>query len=134
MNAIVPLIAVSFVACVGCSPHHADPQRGQTVSYAQLEAINSSHILIELREGRSTNALEELEQRLDWSIVTISDHLSELSPSDRDLAFRCLRRIKAYRDAHPRKQEAISPELDPLSRERDWGSMERASNVLSRLK
>jgi hypothetical protein len=106
------LIAASFFALclVSCSrepaTRYSDKLYGDTILHAEADALQAKIVLIELREGHRTNALELLESQIDTSVIMLDQSLTNLSGTERDSALGTLRLLKAYREAYPRQQEA----------------------------
>jgi len=136
------LVLTLFVLVVlaGCSrkPDIAqrDPQREQRDEFlhAKAEALYAKIVLTALRDGQRTNALELLEMQIDTSIIMIDRSLPGLSASERDEALGTLRVLKAYREAHPRQQEAVIPDVEKQDAESLVQARQKASRILNDLK
>jgi hypothetical protein len=62
------------------------------------------HILMALREGRTTNAIELLEGRLDTGVIGFAASFKELPKDQREwLGVRALSEARWYRDKYPHK-------------------------------
>jgi hypothetical protein len=136
------LVTILFVlmVLVGCSRKpdisQRDPQREQRdiLLHAQSDALQAKIILTQLRDGHLTNALELLEMQIDTSVIMIDHSLPSLSGPQRDEALGTLRSLKAYREAHPRQQEAVIQDTDKQDAEALKQASQKASQVLSDLK
>jgi len=73
----------------------------------QGNALEAEILLTELREGRLTNVLELLEQKLDASVIALNNRLSKADESEKQDILQVLRGLKQYRQAHPRVREAV---------------------------
>jgi len=136
------LITILFVLVVlaGCSRKpdisQRDPQREQRdiLLHAQSDALQAKIVLTELRDGHLTNALELLEMQIDTSVIMIDHSLPSLSASERDEALGTLRLLKAYREAHPRRREAVIQDADKQDTETLVQASQKASRILNDLK
>ena len=139
MRYLVTILFV-LVVLVGCSRKQEvsqrDPQREQRdiLLHAQSDALQAKIVLTELRDGHFTNALELLEMQIDTSVIMIDHSLPSLSASERDEALGTLRVLKAYREAHPRQQEAVIQDADKQDAETLKQASQKASQILSDLK
>lgn len=124
-------ISLLLVCVNGCS-RKTDPQV-RLLRDAQADALKARILLTELRAGRMTNAEELLEQELDVSIVTIDKFRTNVSDSDQSNALATLRTLKAYREEHPRRREAVIPDTTPFAQETE-DLRQNASNILSRIR
>lgn len=122
-----------LVALVGCS-RKSDNPHGDILLRAQSDALEAKIALTELRDGRSTNALELLEMQIDSSIIMIDHSLSKVSGPEREAALGTLRSLKAYREAHPRQREAAIQDADKKDAEAMIQASQKASRILSDLK
>lgn len=62
------------------------------------------HILVALREGRTTNAIELLEGRLDTDIIGFASNFREMPEAQREwLGLHSLSEARWYRDKFPHK-------------------------------
>lgn len=129
------LMAASIVALglVSCS-HEPATRYSDTIFHAETDALYAKGVLTELREGHRTNALELLEMQIDTSVIMIDQSLTNLSGTERDGAMSTLRLLKAYREAYPRKQEAVIPGSDKKDTETMIKARRDASRILSDLK
>lgn len=136
------LIAVLFVLLniVGCSRKSDSPRSDINLRtrdfllHAEGDALNAKIVLTELRDGRSTNALELLEMQIDTSIMMIDRSLPNVSGAERESALGTLRSLKAYREAHPRQREAVIQDADKEDVETMIQGSQKASRILSDLK
>jgi hypothetical protein len=130
----------ALVVLVGCSrkpdAFQRDPQRERRdmLLHAQSEALQARIVLTELHDGHLTNALELLEMQIDTSVIMIDHSLTNLSGSEREAALGTLRVLKAYREAHPRQQEAVIQGADKEDAEALKQASQKASQILSDLK
>lgn len=133
------LIAISFVlvVLVGCSRKsdvcRRDLQR-DILLHAQSDALEAKIVLTQLREAHLTNALELLEMQIDTSVIMIDHSLTNLSGAEREEALGTLRSLKAYREAHPRQQEAVIQDAEKQDAEALKQASQKASQILSDLK
>ena len=129
------LVATSFVilALVGCSRESANPH-SDILLHAQADAVEAKIVLTELRDGHLTNALELLEMRIDTSVIIISHSVSNISGAERGMALGTLRSLKAYRETHPRQQEAVIQDAEKQDAETIIQASQNASRILSDLK
>jgi hypothetical protein len=132
---------VVLLALVGCSRKPETPHSDinalryrDFLLHAQTDALQARIVLTDLREGRTTNALELLEVTIDSSVVMIDHSLTNLSGWERDSAMGTLRVLKAYRAAHPRQREAVIQDLDKADLERLTRATQEAPRILSDLK
>jgi hypothetical protein len=129
-----------LVVLVGCSPKpdisQRDPQREQRdiLLHAQSDALQAKIVLTQLRDGNLTNALELLEMRIDTSVMIIDHSLPSLSGPQRDEALGTLRLLKAYRDTHPRQQEAVIQDADKEDAAAVIQASQEATRILNDLK
>jgi hypothetical protein len=79
---------------------------------AKGEALITRILLDELRAGRSANALELLEERLDTSVLMIDRFAQKGGPTERELVTATLRVVRDYRLRHPRKTEASIEDIE----------------------
>lgn len=123
------LIALALMVGLvgGCSRKATGPHNPVLLG-AQSDALAAKIVLTELRDGRLTNALELLEQQIDSSIIAIDSRLAKLPEHDRETAIGVLESLKAYRVAHPRRQEAVIPDVEYEA------MIQKAAQVLSQLK
>jgi len=139
MRYLVTMLFV-LVALVGCSrkpdSSQRDPQREQRdiVLHAQSDALQAKIALTELRDGHLTNTLELLEMQIDTSVIMIDHFLPSLSAPQRDEALGTLRLLKAYRETHPRQQEAVIQDVDKEDTQAMVQASQKASRILSDLK
>jgi hypothetical protein len=130
------LLATLFVllALAGCSRKSGNPHYDMLLR-AQSDALEAKIVLTELRDGRTSNALELLEQQIDISIITIDASLSKVSGPERDTALGTLRSLKAYWATHPRQREAVIPDEMTIEEKASIEEMTRkASGILGDLK
>ena len=138
LHSLIPTLCV-LLTLVGCSRKadngHSDvnPHRDYLL-HAQVDALCAKDVLTELRDGHSTNALEMLEMQIDSSVIIIDHSLTNLSGWERDSALGTLRVLKAYREAHPRKHEAVFQDVDKENAALLIQGAEEASRILSDLK
>ncbi|HEY5041254.1 MAG TPA: hypothetical protein VIK53_04570 [Verrucomicrobiae bacterium] len=139
MRYLVTILFV-LVVLVGCSRKpdisQRDPQREQRdmILHAEMDALYAKTVLTALRDGQQTNALEFLEMQIDTSVILIDHSLTNRSGSDRDGAMSTLRLLKAYREAYPRKQEAVLPSADKQDAETLIQGRRDATRILNDLK
>jgi len=119
---------VVLLPFAGCSRKPDNPHV-RILLDAQGNALQDKILLTELRDGRLTNALELLEQQMDSSIIIMKGSLSKVGGPNGDAALGTLRSLKAYRETHPRKREAVIPDTDTENEE----LMRKASRILSEL-
>lgn len=110
-----------MILITSCS-HHAEKSSNHLLIDSQADALEAKILLIELRTGRLTNALELLEEKLDSSIILIADQ-SKLTDSE---VLHTLRAIKDYREKYPRKNEAVIPDTPSTSE-----ISEKATSILA---
>jgi CheY-like chemotaxis protein len=129
-----------LLVLVGCSRKSDGPRSdinlrtSDFLLHAEGDALNAKIVLTELRDGRSTNALELLEMQIDASIVMIDHSLPNVSGAERERALGTLRLLKAYREAHPRQREAVIQGADKQDAEALMQGSQEASHILSGLK
>ena len=136
------LVIILFVLLVlaGCSHKpdisQRDPQREQRdiLLHAESDALQAKIVLTQLRDGHLTNALELLEMQIDTSVIMIDHSLTNLSGPEHEQALGTLRSLKAYREAHPRQQEAVIQDADKQDVEALKQASQEASQILSDLK
>ena len=134
------VILFVLVVLAGCSRKpdisQRDPQREQRdiVLNAEADALYAKTVLTALRDGQRTNALELLEMQIDTSVIMIDHSLPSVSGPERDEALGTLRLLKAYREAHPRQQEAVIQGADKEDAEALKQASQKASQILSDLK
>ena len=136
------LVTTLFVllVLVGCSRKSDSPRSdinlrtSDFLLHAETDALYAKTILNELRDGRSTNALELLEMTIDTSIIMIDHSLSKVSGPEREAGLGTLRLLKAYREAHPRQREAVLQEADKGDMETMIQASQEVSRILSDLK
>jgi hypothetical protein len=136
------LFTILFVLAVlvGCSRtpdiSQRNPQREQRdmILHAETDALYAKTVLTALRDGQQTNALELLEMQIDTSVIMIDHSLTNLSGSERESALGTLRIFKAYREAHPRQQEAVLQDADKVDAQALMQASQKASQILSDLK
>jgi hypothetical protein len=139
MRYLVTILFV-LVVLVGCSRtpdiSQRDPQREQRdmILHAETDALYTKTVLTALRDGQQTNALELLEMQIDTSVIMIDHSLPSLSGPERDEALGTLRLLKAYREAYPRKQEAVLPSADKQDTETLIQGRRDATRILNDLK
>jgi hypothetical protein len=133
-------ILFALAVLVGCSRKpgisQRDPQREQRdmVLHAEADALYAKTVLTALRDGQQTNALELLEMQIDTSVIMIDHSLTNLSGPEREQALGTLRSLKAYREAHPRQQEAVIQGADKPDAQTLKQARQKASQILSDLK
>lgn len=128
-----------LLALVSCSRKSDNPRSDinphkDMLLYAQGDALYAKNVLIELRDGHLTNALELLEMQIDTSIIMIDHSLSNVSGAGREQALGTLRSLKAYREAYPRKREAVFQDADKEDAKLTIQATQEASRILGDLK
>lgn len=121
-----------LLALTGCS-RHPDQRNNEILLRAETDAAEARILLTELRNGRTTNALELLEAQMDTAIIKIDRTLSKVSGPDHDNALDTLRFLKEYRAAYPRQREAVVREVtkeDALELARGTQEATRILNTL----
>jgi hypothetical protein len=73
---------------------------------AQAEALVARILLDELRAGRTSNALELLEQQLDTNLLILERQLKNAEEAERSQISAVLKIIQDYRARYPRKNAA----------------------------
>lgn len=119
---------------IGCSPK-TDERYQDMLANQQAETLAAWILLTELREERITNAVELLEMRIDSSVLFLNGSPSNVKASvpEREMSLNILQSIKAYRETHPRRQEAIIPDAESYA-DFSENMRQRVSNILSELK
>jgi hypothetical protein len=98
-------LAVVLIACSKRTENtDAEKMKSYVLWRAQSDGLLARNLLIELREGRITNAIESLEFSIDCSIVQIGTPTNH-GASARQEFLPALRLMKDYRQKYPRKSE-----------------------------
>jgi hypothetical protein len=129
----------ALAAIAGCarqsdSPHSSINAQSDILLHAQSDALQAKIVLTELRDGRSTNALELLEMQIDTSIIMIDHSLTNVSGAERGAALGTLRSLNAYRETHPRQREAVIQDAGKDDAATMIKASQEASRILSDLK
>ncbi len=119
------LVALALLG--GCSRKPDNPY-ARLVLDSQANALQAQILVTELRDGRLTNAVELLEEQIDSSIIIIDSNLSRVGGQQAEAGVGTLRLLKAYRQTHPRRREAVIGDTN------NEEMMRKAARVLSELK
>lgn len=121
----LPLAVGLFAGCSATTPtQEADKTN------ARQRADAARVILLELRTGHITNAIELLEQQIDVGILATASQLPTLSGEPRQQAESFMTSVREYRIVHPRKAEASLPDTDDIATEMQI-ARDRATEALN---
>lgn len=85
-----------------------NPEETRMLLNTEQEALAARTLLEELRAGRSANAMELLEQRIDVSVCAMDRLARTAQPQDRERLSGVLKVLSEYRRRYPRESEAAS--------------------------
>ena len=135
--AIAVSLALATIPNVGCRQNNnatlgkqqslVEKQQCLLLAKTVADALVDKTLLTEIREGRTTNAIEILEFSIDSSIVQMA-HSTNWDAATQQEISQTLSLLKQYRQKYPRKIEAITGEGAKLKQDRKI--TEEANDIL----
>jgi hypothetical protein len=116
----VGIALLALIHLGGCSREADQTPRQLSDQYARsglalregAHALELSIILSDLREGRVTNAMELLEQRLDTAVIALGTSMPKIDTTEQQRAQGVLHAVKGYRMKYPRQREAVFSDME----------------------
>lgn len=134
MNLVaVSVLSIGLFGACGRSSGESDKERYlRELPNLMSSAAHGRVLLQELRSGRTSNAVELLEQQVDVAVIGLFASTHYLPPAERDEALRTLREIRVYREQFPRKREAVLEDTENVAADLD-SMRARAQQLLSEI-